>query len=62
MLFISGQGPQDYEADIGTQIRETFEQILSIAEDAGGTMGDITMIRAYFLDMDRDLEAFHKVR
>jgi len=25
VLFISGQGPRDYEADIETQIRETFE-------------------------------------
>jgi len=25
-------------------------------------MGDITMIWAYFLDMNRDLEAFRKVR
>ncbi len=62
ILFISGQGPKDYEADIETQIRETFEQIRSIVEAAGGGMGNITMIRAYFLNMARDLAAFRKVR
>ena len=62
VLFISGQGPKNYEADIEIQIRETFEQIRSIVEAAGGAMGDITMIRVYFLDMSRDLEAFRKVR
>ena len=35
VLFISGQGPRDYEADIETQIRETFEQILPIPEEPG---------------------------
>ncbi len=62
MLFISGQGPKNYEADIEAQIRETFEQIRSIVEAAGGGMGNITMIRAYFLNMARDLAAFRKVR
>jgi len=62
MLFISGQGPKDYDADIETQIRETFEQIQAIVEEAGGSMRNIVMIRAYFIDMARDLPAFRKVR
>ena len=62
LLFISGQGPKDYEADIETQIRQTFENICTIVETAGGTMASITMIRVYFLNMGRDLEVFRKVR
>jgi enamine deaminase RidA (YjgF/YER057c/UK114 family) len=62
LLFISGQGPRDDDADIETQIRQTFEQIQAIAEAAGGGMQNIVMIRAYFLNMARDLAAFRKVR
>ena len=62
MLFISGQGPKNYDADMETQIRETFEQIQAIVESAGGSMRNIVMIRAYFIDMARDLATFRKVR
>ena len=62
LLFISGQGPKNYNADIETQIRETFEQIQTIVEASGGSMQNIVMIRAYFLNMARDLSAFRKVR
>ncbi len=62
LLFISGQGPRNYDTDIESQIRETFEQIQAIVEAAGGSMRSIVMIRAYFLDMARDLPVFRKVR
>ena len=62
MLFISGQGPKQFDVDVETQIRQTFEQIRSIVEATGGTMQNIVMIRAYFLNMAGDLPAFRKVR
>jgi enamine deaminase RidA (YjgF/YER057c/UK114 family) len=62
LLFISGQGPTDINADTETQVRQTFEQIRSIVQGAGGDMGNIVMIRAYFLNMERDLLTVRKVR
>ncbi len=62
LLFISGQGPRDLNADPETQIRETFEQITLILEEADASMKNVVMIRAYFLNMARDLDAFRKVR
>jgi len=62
LLFISGQGPRDTEADVETQIRQTFEQIRELVDAAGGSMRHIVMIRAYFLNMAQDLAAFRKVR
>ncbi len=62
LLFISGQGPRDYEVAIEEQIRQTFEQIQTIVAAAGGSWQNVVMIRAYFLNMARDLAAFRKVR
>jgi len=62
LLFISGQGPRDMEADVETQIRQTFEQIRELVDAAGGSMRHVVMIRAYFLNMARDLAAYRKVR
>lgn len=62
LVFISGQGPRNLNADMKTQIREAFEQIQALVESAGGTMGNITMVRAYFLKLGRDLETFRQVR
>lgn len=62
LLFISGQGPRDMEADVETQIRQTFEQIRELVDTAGGSMRHVVMIRAYFLNMTRDLAAFRSVR
>jgi enamine deaminase RidA (YjgF/YER057c/UK114 family) len=62
LLFISGQGPRDMEADVETQIRQTFEQIRELVDAAGGSMRHIVMIRAYFLNMARDLAVYRKVR
>ena len=62
LLFVSGQGPRDLDADPETQIRQTFEQIRTILEQAGGSMKNVVMVRVYFLNMARDLAAFRKVR
>ena len=62
LLFISGQGPKNLDADPETQIRETFEQIVEILNEAAASIENVVMIRAYFLNMARDLPAFRKVR
>lgn len=62
LLFISGQGPRDLQADPETQIRQTFEAIQAVVEEAGGSLQNVVMLRAYFLNMARDLAAFRKVR
>ena len=62
LLFISGQGPRDLNADMQTQFRQTFEQIQTLVTAAGGTLANVTMLRAYFLNLARDLETFRKVR
>jgi enamine deaminase RidA (YjgF/YER057c/UK114 family) len=62
LLFISGQGPRDLGADLETQYRQAFEQIQTLVTAAGGTMRNVAMLRAYFLNMARDLATFRKVR
>ncbi len=62
LLFISGQGPRDYNADMETQFRQTFERIKVILEQAGGTMANIAILRAYFVHFSRDLPVYRKVR
>ncbi len=62
LVFISGQGPRDYNADMETQFRQTFERIKVILEQAGGTMANIVILRAYFVHFSRDLPVYRKVR
>jgi len=62
LVFISGQGPRDYNADMETQFRQTFERIKLILEQAGGSMANIAILRAYFLHFSRDLPVYRKVR
>jgi len=62
LVFISGQGPRDYNADMETQFRQTFERIKVIIEQAGGTMANIAILRAYFVHFSRDLPVYRKVR
>lgn len=62
LLFISGQGPRDYNADMETQFRQTFERIQLILEQAGGTMANLAILRAYFVHFRRDLPVYRKVR
>ena len=62
LLFISGQGPRDYDANMETQFRQTFERIKVILEQAGGSMKNIVILRAYFVHFARDLPIYRKVR
>jgi enamine deaminase RidA (YjgF/YER057c/UK114 family) len=61
-LFISGQGPDDYDADMETQIRQTLEKIGILLEEAGGSWGNVVIVRSFFVHLLRDLAAFRKVR
>lgn len=62
LVFISGQGPRDYNADMETQFRQTFERIKVILEQAGGSMRNLVILRAYFVHFNRDLPVYRKVR
>lgn len=62
LVFVSGQGPRDYQADMETQFRQTFERIRTILEQAGGSMRNIVILRAYFVHFSRDLPVYRKVR
>ena len=62
MVFVSGQGPRDLQADMETQFRQTFERIRAILEAAGGSMKNIVILRAYFVHFSRDLAVYRKVR
>jgi enamine deaminase RidA (YjgF/YER057c/UK114 family) len=62
LLFISGQGPRDLNADMETQIRQTLERIRAIVEQAGGSMKNIVILRSYFVHLIRDLPIYRKVR
>lgn len=62
LVFISGPGPRDLQADMETQFRQTFEGIGAILEAAGGSMKNIVILRAYFVHFNRDLAVYRKVR
>jgi len=62
LVFISGQGPRDFNANMETQFRQTFERLKLILEKAGGTMANIVILRAYFVHFSRDLPVYRKVR
>ena len=62
LLFISGQGPADLNADMETQIRQTFDRIGLLLEAAGATFANVVIIRSYWVHMLRDVEIFRKVR
>ena len=62
IVFVSGQGPRDLNADPETQIRQTFERIRSVLEAAGGSLQDVVVLRSYFVHFSRDLPIYRKVR
>src|SRR6185503_7715131 len=62
LVFISGQGPSDYNAPMEVQFRQTFERIKIILEQAGGSMRNLVILRAYFVHFSRDLAVYRKVR
>ena len=62
IVFVSGQGPSDYEADMETQMRQTFDRIGQVLAEAGATFDDVVILRSYFVNISRDLPAYRKVR
>ena len=62
MLFISGQGPKDYDADMETQVRQTFDRIGLLLEAAGASFANVVILRSYWVHMLRDLPIYRKVR
>lgn len=62
VIFVSGQGPEDYNADMETQMRQTFERIGKVLAEAGAGFENIVILRSYFVDIARDLPAYRKVR
>ena len=62
LLFISGQGPEDYDVDMETQIRQTFDRIGILLKSAGATFANVVIVRSYWVHLKRDLPIFRKVR
>ena len=62
VIFVSGQGPEDYNADMETQMRQTFDRIGKVLAEAGAHFGNVVILRSYFVDIARDLPAYRKVR
>lgn len=62
LIFVSGQGPEDYEADMETQMRQTFQRIEKVLEQAGAGWENVVILRSYFVHLLRDLPAYRKVR
>ncbi|MCA9101109.1 MAG: hypothetical protein KDA63_08170 [Planctomycetales bacterium] len=62
VVFVSGQGPEDYDADMETQIRQTFTRIGKVLDAAGATFENIVILRSFFVHLARDLPAYRKVR
>ena len=62
VLFISGQGPKDYKADMETQIRQTFDRIGILLKAGGASFANVAIVRSYWVHLKRDLPIFRKVR
>jgi len=62
VIFVSGQGPEDYGADMETQMRQTFDRIGRVLAEAGAGWEHVVILRSYFVHMSRDLPAYRKVR
>jgi enamine deaminase RidA (YjgF/YER057c/UK114 family) len=62
ILMISGQGPKDRNADMESQIRQTFDKIGLLLKAAGASFANVVMVRSYWVHLQRDLAVFRKVR
>jgi enamine deaminase RidA (YjgF/YER057c/UK114 family) len=62
VVFVSGQGPDDLDADMETQIRQTLENIGGVLEAAGASFRNVAVVRGYFVHLLRDLPIYRKVR
>lgn len=61
-IFVSGQGPRDLNADMETQMRQTFERIREVLQAGGASMENIVVLRSYFVNITRDLPVYRKIR
>lgn len=62
LVFVSGQGPDDLNADMETQLRQTMENIGKVLDEAGASFENVAFIRGYFVHLLRDLPVYRKVR
>lgn len=62
LLFISGQGSADYNADMEAQVRQTFDRIGILLKAAGASFANVVLVRSYWVHLKRDLPIFRKVR
>jgi enamine deaminase RidA (YjgF/YER057c/UK114 family) len=62
VIFVSGQGPEDYDADMETQMRQTFQRIGKVLAASGASFENIVILRSFFVHMARNLPAYRKVR
>ena len=62
VVFVSGQGPKDYDVDMETQMRQTFDRIEEVLKEAGAGWENVVILRSYFVHLLRDLPAYRKVR
>ena len=62
IVFVSGQGPKDYDADMETQMRQTFDRIGEVLKEAGAGWENVVILRSYFVHISRDLPVYRKVR
>ena len=62
LIFVSGQGPDELNADMETQIRQAFKRIGAVLEAGGASFANVVMVRAFFVHLVRDLPLLRKVR
>lgn len=62
LVYVSGQGPADLQADMATQVRQTFERIGAVLAEADAGFEHVVMIRGYFTNLKRDLPVFREIR
>ncbi|MDD5598028.1 MAG: RidA family protein [Victivallaceae bacterium] len=61
LLFISGEGPDTFDADIKVQARETFEKLEKRLAESGATFKNVVKM-TYFLTDEKDIPGFVEVR
>ena len=62
IVCVSGQGPKDVNADMETQMRQTFDRIGRVLEAAGASFENVVLLRSFFVHLARDLPVYRKVR
>lgn len=67
-LYVTGQLPTDavapaapFPEGIEAQAEKTFENLVTIVEEAGYALSETVFARIYLADFDRDFDSFNKV-